>query len=119
MTKFVIKKIREESSPTDGYRVLVDRLWPRGISKERANLAEHRKDLAPSTQLRKWWNHETERFAEFTALYVSELAASDEPTKFIAQVADKEKVTLLFAAHDPKINHAVVLADYLAGLSQK
>jgi len=108
-----IKRIYDEADPEDGHRVLVDRLWPRGISRERAALDEWRKDLAPSPELRTWWRHDPERFAEFADRYRAELAASRAADDFRAAVRARPLTTLLFAAHDPRINHAVVLRDVL------
>ncbi len=113
MNKIEIKRIYEDASPDDGYRILVDRLWPRGVSKIRAKLDEWDKNVAPSTELRKWFGHKPERFDEFTDLYKNELNANEEELERIREIADKQIVTLLYAAHDLKINHAVVLQDVL------
>lgn len=108
-----IKRIHDNPLETDGYRVLIDRLWPRGISKEKALLDLWLKDIAPSSELRTWFGHKPERFAEFTARYEAEL----ESNVAVAQLKNIHKehpvVTLLYAAHDPNINHAQVLITYL------
>lgn len=113
MPKILIKRIYDDPASEDGWRVLVDRLWPRGISKERAALDLWDKDVAPSSSLRKWFNHEEKNFAEFTERYRAELEASDAVPQFVAQLRDHPVVTLLYAARDPQINHVVVLRDYL------
>lgn len=114
MTKYQIKRVYDETASSDGYRVLVDRLWPRGVSKERAQLDEWNKDIAPSTDLRKWFGHDPERFKEFTARYRTELIVSPAIKTFEETAAKHHTVTLLYAAHDPKINHAAVLRDFLS-----
>lgn len=97
----------------DGQRVLVDRLWPRGLRKEEAALDEWMKDVAPSPDLRKWFGHDAERFAEFSRRYRLEL--SENPAlDALAALAKKGKLTLIYAAHDETHNHARVLAQYLA-----
>lgn len=114
MTKYQIKRIYDEASEEDGYRVLVDRLWPRGVSKERARLDSWNKDIAPSSDLRKWFAHDPEKFKEFTARYRTELMVSPAVKTFEDSVAKEPVVTLLYGAHDPKINHATVLRDFLS-----
>lgn len=110
----VIKRVYEEASPDDGYRVLVDRLWPRGVSKERAKLDVWLKEIAPSPELREWFGHKPERFKEFKSRYEKEL--KDNPTVDELQAIIKEhpKVTLLYGAHDSKDNQAVVLRDFVS-----
>ncbi|MDF1489952.1 DUF488 domain-containing protein [Tessaracoccus caeni] len=109
-----IKRIYEEPDADDGFRVLVDRLWPRGVSKEKAALDLWDKDVAPSPDLRTWWNHDPDRFDEFAQRYRAELEASDAPAALLHQAAGHNRLTLLYAAHDPAVNHALVLQDYLA-----
>ena len=113
MKTIQIKRIYEDAEATDGYRILVDRLWPRGVSKIRAKLDEWNKDVAPSTELRKWFHHSEQRFEEFEKLYREELKSKPEELNRIREVVKKQKVTLLFAARDLKINHAVVLQKIL------
>jgi uncharacterized protein YeaO (DUF488 family) len=110
---FKVKRIYDDPSPDDGYRALVDRLWPRGVSKEHAELDEWAKDLAPSTELRTWFGHESSRFDQFAQRYRDELDVNPVVKRFAALGADNDTVTLLFAARDPQVNHAVVLRDYL------
>ncbi len=114
MNKIEIKRIYEDASPDDGYRILVDRLWPRGISKIRAKLDEWDKNVAPSTELRKWFDHKPERFDEFSELYKDELKEKTEELNRIRTIAQKQKITLLYGARDPKVNHAIVLQTVLS-----
>lgn len=107
-----IKRIYDAAEKSDGYRVLVDRIWPRGISKDVAALDEWNKDVAPSTELRKWFDHKAEKFDEFAQRYAAELA--DNPAvQTLLQTAKKKKITLLYSAHDTEFNQAVVLAKFL------
>lgn len=115
MTAFTISNIRDEQG-ADNYRVLVDRLWPRGISKERADLDEHRKDVAPSPELRKWFGHDPARFEEFAARYRAELDESGAAEAFAQDMAGHDAVTLLYAAKDREHNHAIVLKQALDDL---
>ncbi|MFF1574202.1 DUF488 domain-containing protein [Leifsonia sp. NPDC058292] len=112
---FVVKRVYDEPADDDGYRVLVDRLWPRGVSKEHAHLDEWLKEVAPSTELRQWFNHETPHFAEFEVRYRAELDANPAVDRLRELGREHPVVTLLIGARDPRINHGVVLADYLAG----
>jgi uncharacterized protein YeaO (DUF488 family) len=112
MSKLHIKRIYDAPEASDGWRVLVDRLWPRGVSKEEAALDDWLKNIAPSTELREWFGHDPEKFAEFRTKYKHELAHNSE-VEAILQHAKKETVTLLYAAKDSKINHATVLQKYL------
>jgi uncharacterized protein YeaO (DUF488 family) len=115
-----IKRIYDLPEKDDGYRVLVDRLWPRGVSKERAHLDLWLKEVAPSDALRKWFGHDPKRWAEFTAKYRKELAGKPELTAQIKKLArDHENVTLLYGAHDPLHNQAVVLRQFLKGARPK
>ena len=113
MTSWRIKRIYEEPAGTDGYRVLVDRLWPRGISKEAARLDEWCKDVAPSTEARRDFGHDPSRFEEFRGRYRAELKASGAVGVLVERLADQPVVTLLYAARDPRFNHAVVLQEVL------
>jgi uncharacterized protein YeaO (DUF488 family) len=112
----VIKRIYEPFQKGDGVRLLVDRLWPRGVTKEAAHLDGWPKELAPSPQLRMWFGHKPENFAEFCALYRAELDASAQAQAAARQVVLQGKeatVTLLYGAKDPQINHAIILKGYL------
>ena len=108
-----IKRVYDASSPSDGYRVLVDRLWPRGVSKERADLGVWLKEVAPSTELREQWNHDAARFDWFTKAYEAELAQNPAVAELRQIVASHPHVTLLYGDHDEVHNNAVVLRDYL------
>ncbi|MGI6217611.1 MAG: DUF488 domain-containing protein [Coriobacteriales bacterium] len=108
-----IKRIYDDPEPEDGTRILVDRLWPRGISKERAHLNAWMKDVAPTSELRKWWGHDPARFDAFAARYRDELAQNEQVEKLLDLVKKSDAVTLLYAARDPEINHAKVLRDYI------
>jgi uncharacterized protein YeaO (DUF488 family) len=112
---FAIKRIYEEPSDDDGCRVLVDRLWPRGVSKERAHLELWLKDVAPSAPLRKEFGHMQERFADFRAAYEAELDINPAVQTLYGLAAEHGKVTLLFGARDSETNHAVVLKEFLEG----
>jgi uncharacterized protein YeaO (DUF488 family) len=110
---FAIKRIYDDPSDDDGCRVLVDRLWPRGVSKERAQLDLWLKDVAPSPPLRKDFAHMQERFADFRAAYEAELQTNPAVQTLHALAAQHGKVTLLFGARDPATNHARVLQEFL------
>lgn len=111
MKKYSIKIKRIYDSPLadDGLRILVDRLWPRGITKERAAIDYWYKEITPSNELRKWFGHKEERFKEFSEKYSEELESKKELLKTIKEWTRKQPVTLIYAAKDPKINHAIVL----------
>lgn len=107
------KRVYREPSLRDGVRILVDRVWPRGISKERARIVEWRKDVAPSTSLRKWFGHEPARWTEFRRRYRTELARSgmiDELRK-LARLSRKRSITLVYSAADEEHNQAVALKE--------
>jgi uncharacterized protein YeaO (DUF488 family) len=108
-----IKRIYEAPSPSDGRRVLVDHLWPRGVSKARAHLDLWMKDIGPSNDLRQWFDHRTDRWDEFRRRYRDELAVNPA-VKTLSDMVAEGPVTLLFAARDTAHNEAVVLAEYLA-----
>lgn len=108
-----IQRIYEEPRQNEGYRVLVDRLWPRGVSKENAQLDEWLKAVAPSPELRKWFNHDPGKFGEFANRYKAELAGREEEIRKLREMARTRPVTLLYAAKDEKHNHAVVLKEFL------
>ena len=118
-----IKRVYEDISSDDGFRVLVDRLWPRGISKDHAKLADWWKDIAPSPELRTWFRHKAERFAEFAEKYRAELSTGTAAPTHMATVAEHlavgENVTLLYGAKAPAINQAVVLRDWMIGMMDK
>jgi uncharacterized protein YeaO (DUF488 family) len=114
--KIFLKRVYEPYDESDGYRLLVDRLWPRGISKENARLSEWLKEIAPSPDLRKWFCHKPELFEEFRSRYVHELRTDEQKLQLIELIismASKDRVTLLFGAKDPVYNHAIVLKEEL------
>ncbi len=104
-----IKRAYSESSLRDGTRILVDRVWPRGITKERARIAEWRKDLAPATSLRKWFGHDPAKWNEFRRRYRRELKPSMDELEKLAHLSRKQTITLVYGAADEKHNQAVVL----------
>jgi len=108
-----LKRAYEPASAADGYRVLVDRLWPRGVSKKQAKLDEWAKELAPSSQLREWFGHEPIRFSEFRRRYIDELRADVPRLTELRRRARMRTLTLVYAAHDSEHNDAVVLAEVL------
>lgn len=108
-----IKRIYLPRLRADGFRVLVDRLWPRGMTKASAGLDAWARELAPSTALRKWFGHDPKRLAEFGERYRAELAAHDVEVDALRQRAASGRVTLLYAARDERCNHAMVLAEVI------
>ncbi len=104
-----IKRIYEAYAPTDGYRILVDRLWPRGIKKETAHVDLWLKEAAPSNELRKWFGHVPEKFADFCSRYEAELKSSGSLSALKKVAGQHDSVTLLYAAKDMEHNNAVVL----------
>jgi uncharacterized protein YeaO (DUF488 family) len=108
------KRVYEPAAADDGYRLLIDRMWPRGISRERAALDEWARDLAPSDELRRWYGHAPERFGEFDRRYRAELAAHGSELRVLRRRADSGRLTIVFAARDAEHSNAAVLADVLA-----
>ncbi|WP_043930608.1 DUF488 domain-containing protein [Bacillus sp. EB01] len=120
MGSIFLKRIYEPYDETDGCRILVDRIWPRGISKEAAKLRYWFKDIAPSSDLRKWFCHKPELFEEFRERYMYELRTDEQKQKLIDKIlntAANEQVTLLYGAKDQIYNHAVVLHEELMNRS--
>ncbi len=108
-----VKRIYEQASPDDGRRILVDRLWPRGIKKDKADIDEWVKEIAPSNELRKWFSHEPSRWQEFKSKYKDELKGKTELVEKLR--AGKGTTTLLFSARDAEHNNAVALKEILEG----
>ena len=108
-----LKRAYAEASPDDGTRILVDRLWPRGVSKERADLDDWFKDIAPSTALRKWFGHEPAKWVEFQQRYRAELATHQSLLNRLRQIAQAGPLTLVYSAKDTEHNDALVLRDVL------
>ena len=112
--KIQIKRVYEKPDAKDGFRILVDRLWPRGLTKEKAALDLWLKDIAPSTDLRKWFNHDSEKWKEFQKRYRKELKENKEAVDTLKEHLKKGTVTLLYAARDEAHNEAEVLKDYFS-----
>ena len=110
-----LKRAYEARSRNDGRRILVDRLWPRGISKAKAGIDEWLKELAPSTELRKWFGHDPERWDEFRRRYAKEIHGQAELLAHLRAIAREGPVTLVYSAHDELHNDAIVLRDVLLG----
>jgi uncharacterized protein YeaO (DUF488 family) len=110
-----LKRVYETPSEDDGRRLLVERLWPRGIRKEKAEVDEWVKEIAPSTELRKWYAHDVEKWPEFKKRYIKELNEHTEQIEEIRKQAKGKTVTFVYAAHDTEHNSAVVLKEYIEG----
>jgi uncharacterized protein YeaO (DUF488 family) len=110
-----LKRAYEQASRGDGVRGLIDRLWPRGVTKNDAAIGHWFKEIAPSTTLRKWFGHDPARWPAFQRRYASELRANPEPMKALRGLARKGRITLVYAAHDEQHNDAVVLRNVLLG----
>ena len=108
-----LKRVYLPAEETDGYRILVDRLWPRGISKEKAKIDLWLKEVDPSNELRKWFGHDPERFNTFTERYKAELQASGALEELRQAIQEHPNTTLLYAAHDEQHNNAIVLQELL------
>lgn len=108
-----LKRAYDPPEETDGLRVLVDRLWPRGVSKERLQLDSWEKDLSPSSSLRKWFAHEPDRWEEFRRFYLEELDSHYELARALLSQTGQPQVTLVYAARDEQHNHALVLKEFL------
>ncbi|MGX6444888.1 DUF488 domain-containing protein [Neobacillus sp. K501] len=122
MPEIFLKRVYDPYDETDGYRILVDRLWPRGISKENARLSEWMKEIAPSPDLRKWFCHKPELFEEFRMRYVNELRTDEQKLHLMDQMigmASQDRVTLLYGAKDSIHNHALVLKEELTRITEE
>jgi len=108
-----VKRVYDAPESGDGFRILVDRLWPRGLSKDKADVDLWLKDVAPSDELRKWFGHDPEKWVEFQRAYWTELDTKKEQVDTIRQKAKGHTVTLLFSAHDAEHNNAIALKGYL------
>lgn len=111
--KITIKRVYETPAEDDGLRILVDRLWPRGLSKEKVKADLWLKDVAPSHELRHWFHHESALWEEFRKRYCAELDTHQEAVQVLLKLIEKGKVTLLYSASNEEQNQAVVLRDYL------
>lgn len=114
MGELRIRRIYETAEPADGFRALVDRLWPRGVSTEHAALDAWWKDLAPTPELRTEWHRNPEEYESFAEHYRAEIAANPAVEEALAVIRERPVVTLLYAAHDTERNHAIILRDALA-----
>ena len=114
-----IKRVYEQAADEDGIRILVDRLWPRGVSKERAALSGWLKDVAPSPDLRRWWHHDPDRFEDFARRYRTELDDNPALGDLLSIVREHDRTTLVYAAKDPAVNHALILRDYIRQAMEK
>lgn len=108
-----LKRAYEPPAASDGERILIDRIWPRGVTREEARLSEWARELAPSTELRHWFAHDPARFAEFRRRYITELAGQEGKLRELRRRARAGTVTLVYAARDTEHNDAVVLAEIL------
>ncbi len=115
----VLKRAYEEPSSNDGYRILVDRLWPRGLTKEAVNKNLWLRDIGPSTELRKWFGHDPAKWQEFKKKYIEELKEKQDLVNVIIDQAKETKVTLIYGAKDEKHNEAQVILDYIKNLKKK
>ena len=113
--KIKLKRVYDDSGAAEGYRVLVDRVWPRGISKESLRLDEWLRDLAPSTKLRKWFGHDPSRWESFRRQYLDELQAKQVELKRLQTIAKRGPLILLYGAKDEEHNQAVVIRELLQG----
>ena len=110
-----MRRVYDEPSPRDGLRILVDRLWPRGLSKEAAAVDRWMKELAPSSELRKWFGHDADRWQEFQKRYATELDRNPDLVDELVALLRKRRVTLVYGARDERHNQAVALVEYLRG----
>jgi len=113
MHRLRIKRVYDAPATSDGVRVLVDRLWPRGLSKEQVRIDHWLKDIAPSSELRKWYGHDDSRWDEFKRRYFDELTALDEPVAQLRALINEHTVTLLYSARSVAHNNAIALAEFL------
>ncbi|KIL42816.1 hypothetical protein KP77_34460 [Jeotgalibacillus alimentarius] len=112
----ILKRIYDDKDQLSGNRILVDRVWPRGISQEDANLDDWMKEIAPSTSLRKWFDHDPDKFEEFKKAYKKEIKEDSEKQAKLNELKDKsvnERLVLLYGAKDEEVNHVVVLKEML------
>lgn len=117
--KILIKRTYDAPERKDGFRILVDRLWPRGLKKEDSRIREWLKDIAPSDGLRKWFSHDPEKWQEFKRRYFKELIEKNDLIKQLKEKAKGQTITLLYSAKDLKYNNAVALKEYLEREKQR
>jgi uncharacterized protein YeaO (DUF488 family) len=111
-----LKRVYDAIDESDGYRILVDRLWPRGLSRSKVEFDEWLKDIAPSDRLRKWYAHDESKWSEFKRLYFLELSSKEDLIRTIVEKGSKSKLTLVYAAKDNEHNNAVALKEYIENL---
>lgn len=111
--RVAIKRVYEPAAADDGRRILVDRLWPRGLTKEKAAVDLWLKEVAPSAELRKWFGHDPKKWGEFQRRYRAELDSNEEAVQTLKQAIGKGPATLVYGAHDEQHNQAVALRDWL------
>ena len=116
MSAIKIKRVYEKTGTEDGYRILVDRLWPRGLTRERAAIDVWFKEIAPSPELRKWFGHDPEKFVEFRTRYIEELSKNPAIAIVSSLLAKHKIVTLVYAAKSEEINHAVILKEFMESI---
>lgn len=113
-----IKRAYEKPSNADGYRILVDRLWPRGISKEKAKIDFWPKELSPSTELRQWYGHDPKKWSEFKSRYFAELESNPELVNELLEYVRKGVVTFVYSSKEQRLNNAVALKEYIESLER-
>ena len=111
--KTKIKRVYDKPAKEDGFRILADRLWPRGLTKEKASVDLWLKEIAPSTELRKWFGHDPEKWNEFKKKYVAELKKNKETVSILKEKIKEGTVTILYGARDEEHNEALVILDFL------
>ncbi len=114
-----LKRAYEEANAADGYRILVDRVWPRGISKDKAGVDWWLREVAPSKELRQWFGHDPKRWEAFKEGYFAELRQHEEEVGKILEAARKQRVTLVYASKEKRYNNAVALKEYLESLQEE
>jgi uncharacterized protein YeaO (DUF488 family) len=114
----IVKRVYDQSESQDGFRILVDRLWPRGLSKEEAKVDLWLKPVAPSNELRKWYNHEPEKWLEFKQRYFAELSSNSDVVNELLSYLKRGKVVLLYSSKEPDYNNAVALKEYINSISE-
>ena len=119
MASIKVKRVYDPATPEDGFRVLVDRVWPRGVSKVKANVDLWLNSVAPSTSLRKWFNHDPEKWTEFKRRYFAELGKGPPDLEQLRKRAVDQPMTLVFSARDLQHNQAVALREYLEKASKR
>jgi len=111
--KVRVKRVYERPGKDDGRRILVDRLWPRGLTRDKASVDLWLKDIAPCTELRKWFGHDPGRWEEFRKRYLAELKGNSEPIRILQQEMARNTVTLVYGANDEEHNQAIIIREYL------